>query len=117
MYDFVDDTEDEELFDDADYLPPSLCSLPSIVFSIEYLAVLHDGATSISLGGDVVALHELEVVFFAAEGTDVVLPLPCRQLDFVGIGAEGEIFEEVTFVGIITVAEHHLVAEMWPVVL
>ena len=64
-----------------------LCSLSSIAFPAQHLAVLDDGSTTFTPRGDMVTFHEFEVELLAAEGADVVLPLPCCELDVFGKGS------------------------------
>ena len=62
----------------------------SVTFPAQHLAVLDDGAAAVAPGGDVVALHELDVELLAPDGTNVVLLLPHGELDVLREGAEVE---------------------------
>ena len=66
-------------------------SFSPVTLTAQHLAVLDDRAASVAPGGDVVALHELEVELLAADGADVVLLLPHSELDVLGEGAEVEV--------------------------
>ena len=65
--------------------------LPPVTLPAEHLAVLYDRASTITPGGDVVALHELQVKLLATMGADVVLLLPDGQLDVLRESTEIEV--------------------------
>lgn len=66
-------------------------SLSSVAFPAKHLTILNLRSSTITPRRNMVALHELVVVFFATNGTLMVLLFPYGKLNLVGKSTEVEI--------------------------
>lgn len=66
-------------------------SLSSVAFPAKHLAILNLRSSTITPRRNMVALHELVVVFFATNGTLMVLLFPYGKLNLVGKSTEVEV--------------------------
>ena len=66
-------------------------SLSSVAFPAKHLAILNLRSSTFTPRRNMVALHELVVVFFATNGTLMVLLFPYGKLNLVGKSTEVEV--------------------------
>mgnify|MGYP006897034996 FL=1 len=66
-------------------------SLSSVAFPAKHLAILNLRSSTITPRRNMVALHELVVVYFATNGTLMVLLFPYGKLNLVGKSTEVEV--------------------------
>lgn len=66
-------------------------SLSSVAFPAKHLTILNLRSSTITPRRNMVALHELVVVFFATNGTLMVLLFPYGKLNLVGKSTEVEV--------------------------
>ena len=60
-----------------------LCTLPSVTFSTQHLAIFHNGSSTFAPRGDVVSFHKLQVKLFATNRTNMVLLFPYSKFDIL----------------------------------
>ena len=68
-----------------------LSSFSAVTLPTQHLAVLYDRSPTVTPGGNMVALHELKVVFLATKWTDVVLLFPYGKFNVLGETAQVEV--------------------------
>lgn len=66
-------------------------SLSSVAFPAKHLTILNLRSSTITPRRNMIALHELVVVFFATNGTLMVLLFPYGKLNLVGKSTEVEV--------------------------
>lgn len=66
-------------------------SLSSVAFPAKHLAILNLRSSTFTPRRNMIALHELVVVFFATNGTLMVLLFPYGKLNLVGKSTEVEV--------------------------